>query len=117
MSKQREAMQFALETLEDIFGKHKIDVTAINMLRNALAEPEQEPVAVVASQTGDPVTMSWHHEPALPMGTKLYTTPPARKPLTDEEIFEFADASLYEGGKNFGILQFARAIEKKIRGE
>jgi len=38
MSKQREAMQFALETLEDIFGKIKIDVTAINMLREALAE-------------------------------------------------------------------------------
>lgn len=42
MSKQREAMQFALEALEDIFGKNKIDVTAINMLREALAEPELE---------------------------------------------------------------------------
>jgi len=31
-----------LETLEDVFGKDKIDVSAINNLRAALAEPEQE---------------------------------------------------------------------------
>jgi len=37
--KLREAAQRALETLEDIFGKNKIDVGAINMLRAALAEP------------------------------------------------------------------------------
>ena len=50
-------------------------------------KPEQKPIAVVTSQTGDPtITMSWNHEPALPIGTKLYTAPPARKPLTDEEI-------------------------------
>ena len=34
----REAAQRALETLEDVFGKNKIDVGAINMLRAALAE-------------------------------------------------------------------------------
>ena len=44
MNKQREAMQFALETLEDIFGKKKIDVTAINMLREALYEPARKPL-------------------------------------------------------------------------
>ena len=38
--KLRAAAQFALETLEDVFGKDKIDVGAINMLRAALAEPE-----------------------------------------------------------------------------
>ena len=37
--KLREAAQRALETLEDVFGKNKIDVGAINMLRAALAEP------------------------------------------------------------------------------
>lgn len=44
VNKQREAMQFALETLEDIFGKKKIDVTAINMLREALYEPARKPL-------------------------------------------------------------------------
>jgi len=35
----RDAAQAALETLEDVFGKDKIDVSAINNLRAALAEP------------------------------------------------------------------------------
>ena len=35
----RNAAQAALETLEDVFGKDKIDVSAINNLRAALAEP------------------------------------------------------------------------------
>jgi hypothetical protein len=80
---------------------------AITSLRQAIAELEsQEPVATVTSEIGNPdVTMSWWHEPALAVGTKLYTHPPQRsessgKPsawvgLTDEEIakigFESAD--------------------------
>jgi hypothetical protein len=55
----------------------------------ALAQPEQEPVATVTSESGNPdVKMSWWHEPALTVGTKLYTTPPKRPwvGLTDEEI-------------------------------
>jgi len=41
-----EAMKLALDCLEDIFGKDKIDVGAINALRQAIAEAEkQEPVA------------------------------------------------------------------------
>jgi hypothetical protein len=54
-----------------------------------LAQPEQEPVATVTSESGNPdVKMSWWHEPALTVGTKLYTTPPKRPwvGLTDEEI-------------------------------
>ena len=39
-----EAMKLALDCLEDIFGKDKIDVGAINALRQAIAEAErQEP--------------------------------------------------------------------------
>ena len=58
-------------------------------------QPKQEPVvivesvATVVSESGNQeVTMSWWHEPALPVGTKLYTTPPQRTwvDLTDEEI-------------------------------
>ena len=42
-----------------------------------MAQQEQEPVATVTSEAGNPdVRMSWWHEPALPVGTKLYTTPP-----------------------------------------
>ncbi len=35
--------------------------------------------------------------------------------LTDEEVFEFADTNLYEGGKNYGILSFGKAIEAKLK--
>jgi hypothetical protein len=41
-------------------------------------EIEQEPVATVTSETGADITMSWWHEPALPIGTKLFTHPPQR---------------------------------------
>jgi hypothetical protein len=44
---------------------------------------KQEPVATVVSEN-KPVTMSWWHEPALPVGTKLYTTPPAA-PVQEHE--------------------------------
>jgi hypothetical protein len=40
-----EALKLALGALEDIFGKNKVDVTAINAIKEALAQPEQEPVA------------------------------------------------------------------------
>ena len=43
----RELMGQALDVLEDIFGKNKIDVGVINRLRERLAQPEQEPVAWV----------------------------------------------------------------------
>jgi hypothetical protein len=35
--------------------------------------------------------------------------------LTDDEVFELADTNLYEGGKNFGVLAFAKAIEAELK--
>jgi hypothetical protein len=40
MTDLRKAAEMALEALEDIFGKEKKDVGAINELRQALAQPE-----------------------------------------------------------------------------
>ena len=37
----RELMQQALDVLEDIFGKNKVDVGIITALRERLAQPEQ----------------------------------------------------------------------------
>ena len=42
MNDLRKAAEQALEALEDIFGKEKKDVGAINALRQALAQPERE---------------------------------------------------------------------------
>jgi hypothetical protein len=85
----------------------------VKCLRSAIEQAErQEPVATVTSETGADVTMSWWHEPALPVGTKLYTAPPQRQPLTDEEIADIAF-----GFSALEILHddyaFARAIERK----
>jgi hypothetical protein len=75
---------------------------------------KQEPVAEVTSETGAEITMSWWHEPALPIGTKLYTTPQQRKPLTDEQIKKSSlEAGMQEHYMDFhsGFIRFARAIE------
>ena len=84
------------------------------------AQPEQEPVATVesvatvVSESGNQeVTMSWWHEPALPVGTKLYTTPPQRKPLTSMEIraIEVEVAMSNSFAHPTKAEEFARAIE------
>jgi hypothetical protein len=45
-------------------------------------------------------------------------TPPAAQRqwvgLTDDEVFDLADENLYNGGKNYGILSFYKAIEAKL---
>jgi hypothetical protein len=52
-------------------------------------ETKNEPVAIVTSESGANVTHSWWHEPALPIGTKLYTSPQRTwVGLTEEEIKE-----------------------------
>jgi hypothetical protein len=43
----------------------------ITAIKEAL-ETKDEPVAIVISESGANVTHSWWHEPALPIGTKLY---------------------------------------------
>jgi hypothetical protein len=80
------------------------------------AQPEQEPVAEVTSETGAEITMSWWHEPALPIGTKLYTTPPQRKPLTDEEIWKFwwNKPEVSEGEDDSMEAQFVAACRRAI---
>jgi hypothetical protein len=78
------------------------------------AEPVQEPMATVTSETGADISMSWWHEPALPVGTKLYTSPPQRKPLTDEEISSLWDSHIVPvfGKNGINPIVFARAIEQ-----
>ena len=96
MSKQREALEMALDTLRGWIGIDewiwpvtaketckKNSLEAITAIREALAEPEQKPVAYVDKNYG---IMRINDGIDLPIGAKLYTAPPARKPLTIEEI-------------------------------
>ena len=120
----QEALKLALEALEkmDKVMKRSPDTDkAITAIKEALAqEQEQEPVAMVesvatvVSESGNQeVTMSWWHEPALPVGTKLYTTPPKRKPLTSREIraIEVEVAMSNSFAHPTKAEEFARAIE------
>jgi hypothetical protein len=70
----------------------------IKSIKRTLAQPEQEPVATVTSEAGNPdVRMSWWHEPALPVGTKFYTTPPQHVLMAEhwKSMYEQLKASAY----------------------
>jgi hypothetical protein len=83
-----EALRLALEALEKISmgGDPRWADEAITALRLVIdvenmaskstykeqLKTKDEPVAIVISESGANVTHSWWHEPALPIGTKLY---------------------------------------------
>ena len=90
----------------------------------ALAQPEQEPVAWGFQNTAITGSNRWmmlrEEVPADDqyngaLWTPLYTTPPQRKPLTDEEIYSLADSlEIWNEDDEEWILDpntFARAIE------
>lgn len=100
MSKQREALKLALDTLRGWIGIDewiwpvtaketckKNSLEAIAAIREALAEPEPEPVAWL-SEGGD-VSRSKRYMDEMGFICKpLYTAPPVRKPLTESQILE-----------------------------
>mgnify|MGYP000029008702 CR=1 FL=1 len=122
----RELMQQALEALEEInklsIGENAICLPAeideaMDALRERLAQPEQEPVATVRCING--ITIGYL-EVMQPVGTKLYTTPPQRKPLTDEELYKvFPAIATYTKANKTLYRSIARAVEAahNIKGE
>lgn len=103
-----EALKNTVEYLPVHFDEH---FEAIETLRAALAQPEQEPVAW---WDGKESVVFVHDEICTPNWTDywtqpLYTAPPQRKPLTDDRIAEICmDCSLVTPSD----IYFARAIEK-----
>ena len=70
--------------------------------------PEQEPVAVVDVHEFYDNCANFSLLQKLPKGKHtLYTTPPQRKPLTDEEIQELWEST----ASYYNVCDFARAIE------
>lgn len=92
---------------------------AIASLRQAIDQAEkQEPVGWLHWLTVDgerfpQLTLM----PRTDKDEPLYTAPPRKEwgGLTDDEVFDLADENLYNGGKNYGILSFYKAIEANLR--
>ena len=124
-----EAMKLALRSLKELVpddsdhapaiqGQRKRQENALKALQEALAQPQQEPVAWIwkyANGEEEVVFVPPRHVDATHIDapstiTPLYTSPPARKPLTDEEI-EKVWRSVQANDFHDCVKPFARAIE------
>ena len=121
MSKQIEALTLALEALEQWNTPLYKRGTAITAIKEALAQPEQEPVAWYTedhltdrSATTYSKDMAYRWECKGWPVTPLYTIPPQRKPLTNGEIYTAyitaTDQTLRPQDERLAFA-FARAIE------
>ena len=120
-----EALKLALNFVEDSeCGTADLEAR----IKEALAQPEQEPVAWGFQNTAITGSNRWmmlrEEVPADDqyngaLWTPLYTTPPQRKPLSDEEIYSLADSlEIWNEDDEEWILDpntFARAIEAKLK--
>jgi len=85
-----------------IYDEKKI-FNAITAIKEALAQPEQEPPVVAELLCVCGAEWEWRNR-----DWELVSTPPQRKPLTDEQIGDI----WYEQDREFGYaIRFARAIE------
>ena len=87
---------------------------AITAIKEALAQPEQEPVSYSGNGTAGrkadvrPTAFGWSFGELVPW----YTTPPQRKPLTRERLVEMAEAQCgLERTFEDWVELFAREIE------
>jgi hypothetical protein len=110
-----EALKLALNVLINRVDANHEAITAI---REALAQPEQEPVAWMWLLDGEVWDLCSTKDRFTPMReghvqVPLYTTPPHRKPLTDEEIDKLPWEPHEGNPMTFaeGLRYFARAIE------
>ncbi len=83
-------------------------------IKEALAQPEQEPVAWVAYENGEKHGIDFDEDEIanLPVGTMLYPAPPQREfiRLTDEEIEKTHETQVWDARRSY-----ARAIEAKLK--
>ena len=112
----------AIIAIKEAFANEALEKMAENARELGLDyEPEQEPVGEIVDAIEGAFKCSFTK--MLPVGTKLYTTPPQRKPLTDEEIQKcYETTGHYQTLRpqdRFAVLALARAIEAAhgIKGE
>ena len=124
----RSVVEQALDAMNLAYeGKCRLDTipNATDALHAALEQPqvEQETVGEAGSMPGtDGFTMACFRASDVPVGTKLYTRPQPRQPLTDAQINDHRLALPYDGEDlpdPWDFKQGARAIERahKIGGD
>lgn len=127
IDKKTAAMKQALEALNSFPHRHLTPFIsdARTTLREALAQPQQEPVAWAISYDGKTPYAIWPDgdgalldlEVKRQGGTTcklpLYTFPPARKPLTDEQI-DAAVKAWFENEIVAGRQPFAKRIRAAV---
>ena len=115
----RKAAEMALAKLDHLWeigidAEYKVELLPeIHALRQALAQPEQEPVAWINSYG------FWKYKPKdIDALTPLYTAPPKREwvGLTDEEIDLYAlDIGVTANKAPAWIVVYAKDIEAKLK--
>ena len=124
-----EALKLAMEALENAeygdYDKKELN-EAITAIKEALAQPEQEPFGYFRY---DLRLDAWVQNRAGLTGTPFYTSPPQRKPLTLDELWRvFTRSGLSQFHQRDSVVEykyqkcieeFARAIEAAhgIKGE
>ena len=110
----RELMQQALEALKKHAELGLLAGATITAIKEALAQPEQEPVAWM-TPTGALYRTEDVDECFDEKHIPLYTSPPASKPwvgLTDKE---YQELHLQMGSVYFFYQDYGRAIEAKLK--
>jgi hypothetical protein len=110
---QEKAMRMALEALDCLpWQASPIAVEATKALRQALAQPEQEPFIYVREDTEKPFGGYEHCSEVDAGAFPVYTAPPKREwvGLTDEEVYGIANTAV---GKTF--TDMTCEIEAKLK--
>lgn len=119
----RELMQQALEALRSVQDHRPNDETnnAIAALRKRLAQPEQKPVAWAnlneLTEQFNSVNCGTVYRLPDEVRSPLYTSPPQRKPLTEEEIELLTTDPRFAHIETPTLAEFARAVIAKATGE
>jgi len=117
MNEQRELLKEALDAIEGLFYGHdgldreKVILT-VEKIEKGLLNTKPDPVAIFHGKRLFPEGTNEFFGDLLvdnlEEGSKLYTSPPKREPLSDDEIYEIHRKL----GDPIGLYDLARAIEK-----
>ena len=93
----------------ELVGKVEMGQLVGNRSHESASNPDaKREIAVITGVDEYGPMLNWYtHWVNFPIGTKLYTSPPASKPLTDEQMMEMYN----EPRSDAEMIAFARAIE------